>query len=419
MQFQKLVFKNSDGKSLSARLDLPADEKPLAYAIFAHCFTCTKNFNAVVNVNRALSGRGIAVLRFDFTGLGESEGDFSETNFSTNVSDLVAAAEFLGSNFEWPRLLIGHSLGGAAVLQAAARIPSVAAVATIAAPADLSDMTGFLGGSTAEIEARGEAEVRLGGRDFVIRKQFLEDLEKKRMEESIRNLRKPILVMHSPLDRVVPIDNATRIFEAAVHPKSFVSLDTADHLMSNRADSLYAGSVLAAWAFRYLGIPEKPAEQRDLTDNRVVVRTGRRGFRTEIMAGGHRLIADEPIALGGADTGPNPYDYLVAALGACTGMTLRMYADRKGWPLESITVRLRHRKIHGEDCEHCEDGNKTIDSIEREIELAGPLDAARRQKLLEIADKCPVHRTLHSEIEVKSFLREPSSVPAGTAGAVF
>lgn len=413
MHFQKLVFRNADGKNLSARLDLPADEKPLTYAIFAHCFTCTKNFNAVVNVNRALSSRGIAVLRFDFTGLGESEGDFSETNFSTNVSDLVAAARFLESHFEAPRLLIGHSLGGAAVLQAAALIPSAMAVATIAAPADLAHLAGLLGGSGAEIKARGEAEVRLAGRDFVIRRQFLEDLEEKRMEQTIRDLRKPLLIMHSPLDSIVSVENAARIFQAAEHPKSFVSLDTADHLLSNRADSLYAGSVLAAWASRYLGMPETTVDRRDLTDNRVVARTGRTGYRTEILANGHRLIADEPIAVGGADTGPTPYDYLVSALGACTGMTLRMYADRKGWPLESITVRLRHRKIHRDDCRDCEDGSRTIDSIEREIDPAGPLDDAQRQKLLEIANKCPVHRTLHSTVEVRSHLKEPPPVQNG------
>ncbi len=406
MQFQRLNFKNAEGKSLAARLDMPADEKPACYAIFAHCFTCTKNFNAVVNINRALTREGIAVLRFDFTGIGESEGDFSETNFSTNVSDLISAAEFLARNFEAPKLLVGHSLGGAAVLQAAARIPSASALATIAAPANLNNLAAFIGNTREEILTRGEAVVDLAGRPFTIKKQFLDDLEGERMEETIHNLRKPLLIMHSPRDNIVSIDNAARIFLAAKHPKSFISLDNADHLLSDRADSLYAGSVLAAWAGKYLGTSDKPEEQRDLTDNRVIVRGGRKGFQTEIIANGHRLIADEPIAVGGADTGPNPYDYLVAALGACTSMTLRVYADRRQWPLEAITIRLKHEKIHEQDCENCESEDRVIDQIDREIELSGPLDETQKRKLLEIANKCPVHRTLQSKITVRSYLKD-------------
>lgn len=406
MHFQKLVFENADGKKLSARLDLPADEKPLAFAIFAHCFTCNKNYNAVVNINRALAARGIAVLRFDFTGLGESEGDFAETGFRTNVRDVVSAAEFLARDFEAPRLLIGHSLGGAAVLQAAEAIPSVRAVATIAAPSSLSHLTDILGSSSQEIRSRGEAEVCIAGREFTIGKRFVDDLDEDRMEETIRLLRKPLLLFHSPRDTVVDIDHAARIFVAAKHPKSFVSLDTADHLMSERSDSLYVGSVLASWAARYIGLPEDPKPDRDLSDNRIVVRIGKRGYQTEIVANGHHLVADEPIAVGGANTGPNPYDYLVSALGACTAMTLRMYADRKKWPLDGVTVRLRHRKIHAADCESCEIRQGSIDAIEREIELLGNLDADQRTKLLQIADKCPVHRTLHGEIRVDSRLKE-------------
>jgi uncharacterized OsmC-like protein/alpha/beta superfamily hydrolase len=406
MHFLKLSFKNQQGEQLAARLDLPVDEKPIAYAMFAHCFTCTKNLNAVVNIDRELAKEGIATLRFDFTGLGESEGDFSRTSFSSNVHDLIAAAEFLKSEFEAPTLLIGHSLGGAAVLQAAQYIPSSIAVATIGAPSSLTQLIRYLEPHQNEILTREGAEITLAGKTFRIKKQFFDDMELVHMQETIRNLNKALLIFHSPVDNIVNIENATAIFQAAKHPKSFISLDRADHLLSSREDSLYVGSVLAAWARKYLEIPLPASPQKDLSDNRVTARTGRTGYQTEIVANGHRLIADEPLAVGGADTGPTPYDYLVAALGACTSMTLRMYADRKQWPLESIVVRLKHQKIHVEDCQQCETKSGKIDHIEREIELEGPLDREQRQKLLEIADRCPVHRTLHSEIIVKSTLKE-------------
>jgi len=406
MRFLKLSFKNEQGERLAARLDLPVDEKPVAYAIFAHCFTCTKNLNAVVNINRALATEGIATLRFDFTGLGESEGDFSHTSFSSNVSDLIVAAEYLKLEFEAPKLLIGHSLGGAAVLQAAKSIPSSIAVATVGAPSNLIHLIRYLEPQQNEILTQGEAEIALAGKTFRIKKQFLDDLELIHMQETIRNLNKALLIFHSPVDNIVDIENATAIFQAARHPKSFISLDRADHLLSSREDSLYVGSVLAAWARKYLEIPLPASPQRNLSDNRVTARTGRKGYQTEIVANGHRLIADEPMAVGGADTGPTPYDYLVAALGACTSMTLRMYADRKEWPLNSVVVRLKHQKIHAEDCLECETRGGKFDHIDREIELEGPLDREQRQKLLEIADRCPVHRTLHSEIIIKSTLKE-------------
>ncbi|MGO9312284.1 MAG: alpha/beta fold hydrolase [Syntrophobacteraceae bacterium] len=407
MQFQKLYFKNPNGKRLAARLDLPLDEKPTAFAIFAHCFTCTKNLNAVVNIDRALSMNGIAVLRFDFTGLGESEGDFSETNFSTNVADLIAASDFLKEAYEAPRLLIGHSLGGAAVIQAAEKIPSAEAVSTIAAPAQIHGLFSFIDGPRLEkLEKDGETAINISGRDFKIKKQFIEDLRQNRMEEAIRNLRRPILIFHSPLDQVVSIDNAAKIFTAARHPKSFISLDKADHLLSNREDSLYVGSVLGAWVSKYLKISEKKYPQLDLSDNRVVARTGKTGFRTEIIANGHSLVADEPVSVGGANSGPTPYDLLVSALGACTGMTLRMYADHKTLPLDAVIVRLRHQKIHAEDCQDCEDPKSKIDFIEREIELQGDLDQPAKQKMLEIANRCPVHRTLESRSRIASKLKQ-------------
>ena len=407
MQFQKLYFKNQDGKRLAARLDLPLDEKPTAFAVFAHCFTCTKNFNAVVNINRALALHGIAVLRFDFTGLGESEGDFSETSFSTNVADLISAADFLRDAYEAPRLLIGHSLGGAAVIQAAQRIPSAEAVSTIAAPAELKGLFRFMDGPPLEeLEKDGETTINISGRDFKIKKQFLSDLQQSNMEEAIRALRRPLLIFHSPVDQIVSIDQAAKIFTAARHPKSFISLDKAGHLLANREDSLFVGSMLAAWALKYLKISERKYIQPELSDNRIIARTGKTGFRTEIMANGHRLVADEPIPVGGANSGATPYDLLVSALGACTGMTIRMYADRKKLPLDSIIVRLRHEKIHAEDCLDCEDQGSKIDSIEREIELQGDLDQPVRHKILEIANRCPVHRTLESRSRIVSKLKE-------------
>jgi uncharacterized OsmC-like protein/pimeloyl-ACP methyl ester carboxylesterase len=405
MQFQKVDFVSRNGKRLAARLDLPIDEKPGAFAIFAHCFTCSKNFNAIVNIDRELTRQGIAVLRFDFTGIGESEGDFSETNFSTNVEDLISAAGFLQDNYEPPKLLIGHSLGGAAILQAAGRIPSTQAVATIAAPGDLTSLSRFLASNSGgSLESRGETTINFSGKEFNIRKQFLDDLQQNNMELAVRSLRKPLLLFHSPRDRIVSIDNAARIFMAARHPKSFISLDEADHLLSNREDSLYVGSVLAAWSKKYLELPGK-TEQIDPSEGRVLTRTGKVGFQTEINANGHHLIADEPISVGGANTGPTPYDLLIAGLGACTGMTLRMYADRKGIPLEAITVRLKHEKIHVKDCLDCVDQVRQIDSIEREIELHGDLDLALREKLLVIAGRCPVHKTLESATRIESKLK--------------
>jgi uncharacterized OsmC-like protein/alpha/beta superfamily hydrolase len=405
MGFQRLTFGNQEGKQLAARLELPADEKPKAYAVFAHCFSCSKGLKAVVHISRALSMKGIAVLRFDFTGLGDSEGEFSETTFSTNVMDLVAAADYLKRNYEAPKLLIGHSLGGAAILQAASHIPSCKALATIASPSDPSDISRILGSTKQQIEAEGEAELTIAGRSFRIRKEFLDDLEHVKMKDTIRNLDRPLIVLHSPADQVVGIQNAIDIFESAGQPKSFVSLDGADHLLSDNRDSRYAGSVLAAWASKYLDLMEEPPQQRDLKDNRVLVRSGKTGFQTEIIANGHRLIADEPIPAGGADTGPSPYDFLVASLGSCTAMTIRMYADRKQWPLEQVVVRLKHEKIHAEDCRSCETKEGKLDHITREIEPIGPLSKEQRERLVQIANRCPVHRTLTSEITIETGLK--------------
>jgi len=397
---EKVSFAGADGATLAARLDLPAGP-PRAYALFAHCFTCSKDIFAAARIADGLAERGIAVLRFDFTGLGASEGDFANTNFSSNIEDLVKAAEFMRAHYEAPKLLVGHSLGGAAVLAAAAQVPEAKAVATIAAPADPAHVAEHFTEARAEIEAAGEAEVLLVGRPFRIKKQFLEDIEGHRLEAAIGGLRKALMVFHAPRDAVVGIDNASRIFLAARHPKSFVSLDDADHLLSRKSDAIYVAEVLAAWAGRYLGTMQEP-DVKAPEGHVVVEETGEGRFTQRIAVGRHVLRADEPESVGGLDSGPSPYDLLLASLGACTSMTLRMYADHKGLALEKARVTLSHAKIHAEDCAHCETKEGKLDRIERHIELTGQLSGAERQRLLEIADRCPVHKTLHSEILIET-----------------
>ena len=407
MPVQTLSFPNDHGDLLAARLSQPPDGRPVAYALFAHCFTCNRNLNAVRRISQEMSDHGLAVLQFDFTGLGDSEGDFSDTGFSSNVDDLVAAAKYLETRHEAPQILIGHSLGGAAVLKAAGSIPSCKAVVTIGAPADPQHVAHLIADARETIERTGQATVTLAGRSFLIKKQFLDDLEETRMEETIRGLRRALLVCHSPIDQTVGIDNAAQIFQAALHPKSFLSLDKADHLLSNEADAFYVGRAAAAWATRYLDLPGAEDEAADAGGSQVVVRTGREHYYTEVVASGHRLTVDEPESVGGTDRGGTPYDLLLGALGSCTSITLRMYADRKSWPLEEIVVRLSHAKIHASHCETCETAEGKVDRIEREIELIGDLSDEQRARLLEIADRCPVHRTLHSEILVETRLYEP------------
>lgn len=402
MSVEKVHFENADGDRLAARLDLPDTGVPFAFALFAHCFTCSKDLRAVGAISRALTQQGIAVLRFDFTGLGESEGDFAETNFSSNVDDLVVAANFLEEEYEAPRILIGHSLGGAAVLQAAHRIEQVRAVSTIGAPYSPEHVTRHLEDALEDIKTSGRARIRLADRTFTIQKQFLEDLAATKMEKTIRELDRALLIFHSPVDDIVGVENAARIFKAAKHPKSYISLDDADHLLTQPKDAEYVGTVLGAWARKYVDTsePERPSTEGD-----VLTRTGE-GYRTEIQAGRHSFAADEPTEVGGTDTGPTPYDLLLAALGSCTGITLRMYADRKEWPLEETIVHLTHEKIHAEDCAHCETEEGQIDRLEREIELVGELSTDQRERLLDIANKCPVHRTFHNEIDVRTHLKE-------------
>jgi uncharacterized OsmC-like protein/fermentation-respiration switch protein FrsA (DUF1100 family) len=414
MRNRKISFPGADGSQLSARLSLPPDGEVVACALFAHCFTCSKDLKPAVNISRALTQQRIAVLRFDFTGLGESEGDFADTTFSSNIEDLVAAAEYMGRELEGPAILVGHSLGGAAVLQAASHIESVRAVATIGAPFDPAHVKHLFEGSLEAIEERGEADVVLAGRRFTVGRQFVRDLDGHHMEQTIARLRRPLLIFHSPVDETVSIDNAALIFKAARHPRSFVSLDDADHLLMNERDSLYVGSVLAAWALRYIEAPPEPDSLDALrADNRVAVRSASGSFRTEILARGHSLIADEPTAAGGGNLGPTPYDLLAAALGACTTMTLRLYADRKQWPLEEAVVRLQHSRIHAEDEDRLEDGDARLDRLDRELTLTGPLDDGQRARLLEIADRCPVHRTLSAGVRIETQLaaeRAPRAV---------
>lgn len=402
MSPQRLQFPGSDGQQLAARLDAP--EGPIrAFALFAHCFTCSKDTLAATRIAQALTTHGIAVLRFDFTGLGGSGGDFANTNFSSNVADLVVAADYLRKNFQAPALLIGHSLGGAAVLSAAGRMEEVKAVVTIAAPSDPSHVVGMFKDHAARIEAEGEAEVMLAGRLFRITRQFIDDVREQSLLASVSRLHKALLVMHAPHDTTVGVENATHIFSAAKHPKSFISLDTADHLLTRKEDADYVADTIAAWSQRYLGIDTSGLPAAIAEEGAVRVEESHAGrYQQRLIVGPHRLVADEPVSFGGLNGGPGPYDLLLAALGACTAMTMRMYAERKGLPLEHIAVSLRHEKIHATDCADCATKEGKIDWIEREISMKGPLDASQRAALLGIADKCPVHRTLHSEVVVRT-----------------
>jgi len=400
MPQERFQFPSSEGHQLAAALDTP-DGPIHAYALFAHCFTCGKDVLAAKRIATALAVKGIATLRFDFTGLGSSEGDFANSTFSSNVADLVRAADHMRKTGRAPALLIGHSLGGAAILAAAGQIPEARAVVTIAAPSDPGHVTHLFKDSIDDISRNGEGEVRLAGRPFRIKREFLEDVAERSLMEAIARLHKALLVMHAPTDDTVGIDNATHIFVAAKHPKSFVSLADADHLLSNRRDAIYAADVISAWAERYIGAPASEAAASDPGPRKIVVRETRNGkFQQTITAGPHVMLADEPVAVGGDDSGPGPYDFVLAGLGACTSMTMRMYADRKSLPLDRITVTLGHSKIYAKDCAECDTREGMLDQIERVIKIEGALDDDQRKRLMEIADKCPVHRTLTSEVRI-------------------
>ena len=405
---ERVTFPGSQGTPLAGRLDLPAGPVR-AFALFAHCFTCSKDIVAAGRIAAELNGHGIGVLRFDFTGLGSSDGDFANTDFSSNLDDLRLAAAWLREHHAAPQLLVGHSLGGAAVIAVAADIPEVRAIATIGAPADVAHIQRLFAPQLPVIEEEGRAMVDIAGRCFTIRREMLDDLTAHSIEDRASELRAALLVTHSPIDNTVGIDNAARIYAAARHPKSFLALDGADHLLTRPTDAVYTARMIACWAERFL-VDEDPAAAPPRANAPVVVaETGQGTFLNHVVVGDHRFLADEPVSVGGFDAGPGPYDLLGAALGACTSMTLRMYADRKRLPLDRVTVEVTHAKTHAQDCESCVEGaGPLIDHFERRIVVDGDLDDEQRTALLRIADKCPVHRTLEASSQITTTLADPT-----------
>ena len=380
-------------------MEWPANQEPHNYAIFAHCFTCNKNLHAVRAISKALAGRGFAVLSFDFTGLGQSEGNFSDANFSGNVKDIVSAAKFLKDEFNPPALLLGHSLGGAAVIQAAGYIDTVTAIATIGSPANAEHVKKVFQEHLSVIESTGMAKVDLGGRPFLIRQQFVDDLRSHVPSDALKRFKKAILILHSPQDRIVGIENAAELYREAHHPKSFISLDGADHLLTNKSDSNYAGEVIAAWANRYIEIPEKQSFESEY-QTAALISEKESGFTTLIKAGKHFITADEPEDVGGNDFGPTPYQLLASSLAACTAMTLRMYANRKGLDVREIKVHVNHTKRYSDDAAQDNQVGARIEHFERLVEVEGDIDEIQRNRLIEIANKCPVHKTLEGEITI-------------------
>ena len=396
MRFQKVSFKNTSDQELSGRIDFPLISTPRAFVLFAHCFTCSKNLKSVEHISSSFTSLGMAVLRFDFTGLGQSEGEFADTNFTSNLSDLKDAYEFLENNYEAPKIIVGHSLGGAAVLHVGKELEKVQAVATIGAPSDPTHVSHLLEKGKEELEQKGEADVNIGGRTFKMKKQFLEDLERREGDDVIKNLDKALLILHSPQDTIVGIENAQEIYVKAMHPKSFISLDGANHLLTNEDDAKYTGMMIANWVNRYVNLNDPD----EMPEGEVKTRVGDKGYTTEIIAGKHHLIADEPPSVGGDDNGPTPYGFLLSALGACTAMTLRMYADHKKIELEEVEVDLTHDKVHKQDGENSESSKGKIDVMKRKIRMKGNLTDEQRKRLIEIADRCPVHKTLEGKPEI-------------------
>ena len=408
----KLEFPNAEGEQLAGLLETPDSHTPIKqYALFAHCFTCGKDVAAASRISRALAKSGVAVLRFDFTGLGNSDGDFANTNFSSNVQDLLAAAKKLEQDYRAPSLLIGHSLGGAAVLSAAPQLPSIRAVATIGAPATADHVQHLFQGAVSELEASGEAEVSIGARRFNIKKQLLDDLNQHASAQHIGQLKRALLIFHAPLDNIVSIDEAAKIYQAAKHPKSFISLDQADHLLSKAQDAEYVASTLVAWAERYLPQEDSQDNNRNnipkIDNNDVMITELDKKFLRGLYSKSHQWVADEPLSVGGGNQGPTPYDLLLMSLGACTSMTIRMYANHKKLPLEDVDIRLSHDRVHADDCVECsEEREGKVERITRTITLKGDLTEAQRQRILQIADRCPVHRTLESDPVITSRLSD-------------
>jgi putative redox protein len=410
----RITFIGSQGTELSARLDRPATP-PIAYALFAHCFTCSKEGFAASRIAAALTDAGFGVLRFDFTGLGASDGEFANTNFSSNIEDLGRAAQWLAEHERAPQLLVGHSLGGAAVLALGATMDSVRAVATIGAPADVTHVTRLIGDDgLARIDADGEAPITIAGRPFVIRKQFVDDLRSQRLTERIAKMRAALLVLHSPIDNLVGVEHAAAIFAAARHPKSYIGLDRADHLLSRREDATFVAMMIGTWARRYVRDESGAAAKPSPTAQVVVAETTQGTFLNHVVAGDHHFLADEPVSAGGFDAGPSPYDLLAAALGACTSMTMRLYADRKGLPVTRISVEVEHAKVHADDCMECAAAEGAprpggmVDRFERRIRLEGELSDDDRDRLAAIANRCPVHRTLEGSSTIVTRLASPA-----------
>ncbi len=396
---RKSEFTGSTGATLAALLEMP-DQVPVATALFAHCFTCGKDIAAASRISRALVKRGYAVMRFDFTGLGNSDGDFANTNFSSNVGDLVCAADHLRAQDMAPSILIGHSLGGTAVLNAAHDIPECKGVVTIGSPADAQHVSKQFACDIDTIEKEGETTVNLAGREFLIRKQFLDDIRTTSVDH-LSKLKAALLVMHSPVDATVSINQAERIYKAAQHPKSFVSLDDADHLLTRAADSEYVADIISAWAMR-VARSTNEASRPKVAAGEILVSERDQKFMLDVFSDSHHWMADEPTRLGGKNAGPDPYEHLLAAVGTCTAMTIRMYATRKQWPLENATVALRHSREHQTDCEGCDETPARLDVIDRDITLCGELSDEQQARLMEIADKCPVHRTLTGTLEIRT-----------------
>lgn len=414
-----VTFPGANEDLLVGRLELPTGDVN-GFALFAHCFTCSKQSVAASRVSRTLAAAGIGVLRFDFAGIGESEGDFVETTFAANVQDVVAAAEFLTREYRAPDLLMGHSLGGIAVLAAAERHGIGRAVATIGAPFDPAHVLALFDSSLEEIKRNGQAQVNIGGRAVTVGSALVEDLA--RQDRCIDRLSVPLLVMHSPTDEIVGIENARRIFETARHPKSFVALPGADHLLTDRGLAEYAAGMVAAWVRPYLsdqgaGTTDRSDEPSIEVGQVLVSETSPGPYAQLVRTLGHTWRADEPASVGGADTGPGPYDLLLAALGACTSMTIRMYAQRKGIPLDQVSVAVSHDRVHLDDCQDAEESSRgpaMVDQVTREITLDGDLTDEQRAALMTIADKCPVHRTLQGTVHMHTHL---SRTDVGAHGA--
>lgn len=406
MKSTKLDIKNKNGQKLQAFLELPADQSPDNYAVFAHCFTCSSSLSAVKNISRALTTHGFGVVRFDFTGLGRSEGEFAESHFSANVEDLTSVSNHLREHYKAPSLLVGHSLGGAAVLVAASQLDNIKAVATVGAPASVSHVKHLFSHGIEEVEEKGEVEVNIGGRPFHINKNFVNDFDKTDLPEVVKNLRKPLLIMHAPFDAIVGIENAQKLYHYAHHPKSFISLDGADHLLMNPDDSNYVGDIIGSWVKRYF--PKNNFEELDIKGEQVVghLNIEENNFTTTIQTKNHSLTADEPTSIGGNDFGPSPYELLNASLIACTAMTLKMYAERKQWDLKEVYVYTSHSKRHSQDLNVEVQQPKHLDFIDKKIKLIGNLNESQKTRLIEIASRCPVHKTLTNTVIFKTSLVE-------------